>query len=220
MKNILNPRQRGAIAEGYIWLIGAIVVILVLTGLVVAAKSFIADVEKKGYERGKKEVEAKWGDADREANAKHALEVKRLQGLVDDKERERQAAATSASNWETKWKEITRENDRKKQQLAACVQQPGPASGGGASPADVRFTWLFVDEYNAAWTGGGGQPVFADSSERIAASPGSSALGVSPYGPDDLLDIHGENARRFGACLRDFNALIDKVSALRDNWGK
>jgi hypothetical protein len=77
---------------------------------------------------------------------------------------------------------------------------------------------LFVSEYNTAWTGADGQPLFPDPSGPTPPAGAAGAPGASPYGLDDLIDVHGENSRRFSACLRGFNSLIDTVQSLREKW--
>lgn len=57
-------KQRGAIAIGWLYLAGAIALILALTGLVMAWNSYTEGLDKKGYDRGVSETTATWTKRD------------------------------------------------------------------------------------------------------------------------------------------------------------
>ena len=211
-------KQRGFTGIEYI--IGAAIVLGLLTGLLVLWKGYINSVDRKGYERGKLEITAKWEAANREATTKAANERAQMQARVDELNAKHGQALDLAIDYHDKWEKEKNDARREKKPLTT-VTCPGSGNGpAGSQPAvpDVRLTWMFVRSYDAAWTGPDGKPLYPDTGEP-AALPGQTGTAGSPYTVDDLLDTHGKNAQRLSACIRDYTALIDTVLRLKADWG-
>jgi len=82
-------RQRG-IATGWLYLIGLIALVLAVTGAIIAWNSFISSIDKKGYERGKKESEAAYVQRDNAALRTANARIVELTALVRAAEQEGQ----------------------------------------------------------------------------------------------------------------------------------
>jgi hypothetical protein len=210
--------------------------LLAAIALLGAVYGFYAAVDGRAYKRGAAEKQGEWEAANRAAQALQRAREQDVSDAIKEKEAQRTAAADRAEGFEIRWKEARREIRRNGNPLATCDAPPSAPPLAGAAPADVarspadpaalrgrvRFTWDFVRLYDAAWTGPGGESVFgaaAGLAGAFAADPAAPA-GPSAYGPDELLDVHGDNAARASACRRDFSALIEKIRAAEAAWGK
>lgn len=60
-------KQRGVIFAGYIWLVGGIIVLALLAGLVMAWRSYTDGIDRKGYDRGVQETDARYKGRDNAA---------------------------------------------------------------------------------------------------------------------------------------------------------
>jgi hypothetical protein len=135
-----------------------------------------------------------------------------------------QANETAADVYQQKWKEARNGAKRTGTPLAVAdcgAAAPGPVTAGSGlkgpdSGIHLRLTWELVGLWDSAYTAGDGQPLFGDTAgpEKAAAGPGSP----SPYTLDDLVDLHGENAKRWDICRRDFRALIETIDGLERDW--
>lgn len=195
------------------------IVAIAAVGMIWGAISWHAGVH---YKRGLADKQVEWDAANRKAAAEELarrLAVARALKLADEA---RQAADNQAKVNEDKWKEAVRENRRKGVPLATCPEAPAPGapaappgaeSGGGG----VRFTWSFVRLYDGAWTGKAGEPLYpaAAGGEGV---PGPAA--ASPYGPADVLDVHGDNAGGASECRREYRSLVEKIRAAEQAFDK
>lgn len=126
------------------------------------------------------------------------------------------AANDAAADYEARWRK-NRGNNRE-QPLVTFTCPPAPAPGGAPVVADsstdrspgvgLRLTYQFLREYDGAWTGAEGKPVFDDTG-RPPETP-ETAVTL-----DALLTIHAENASRCSDASRRFNGLIDLVLKLQ-----
>jgi hypothetical protein len=234
-----NGGMRIALARqrGFTWL-GFVIVCGSATAVIVASWSAVAWHARVNFERGETATQEKWDlekierarkEIDRGVAVGHAL-------LLADKARA--AADTKAADMQDKWKEALREARRNGESLGSCpeprpVESPrattaavaGEPAGAGVRapglPADragVRLHWRFVGLYDSAFLGLDGKPVFGDSAQF--ALDASRANTPSPYGLDELLEVHGENARALGACLRAYGDAMTKIDDAAAAWEK
>ena len=212
-------RARGVIATVYLYLLAALILLAVIWGIVHEIRSYLSGIESAAYKRGQDEVTVRWQKADLDRNAKEAARQKALQVKVDEETGKRQAAEAKATDYQTKWEREVNEHRRTKQKLGTVNCPAASAGDGGAQPEpDIHLTWLFVHEHDSAWTGVDGQPLFTDISGPPPAAAGPDSSAASPYGLDDLISNHGENARRFSACVRDYGTLINTIDKLQKEW--
>jgi hypothetical protein len=184
-------------------------------------------IERHGYARGAAAVQLKWEAANREAAAEQREREKAVSKALTDADTVRQAAQDRASDYNVKWQEVKRELQRKNTRLAVQRDQAGvSATGKPEAPAvdaapdvgagvGIRVTWGFVQLYDSAWTGTGGEPVFP-----IAAgySPTAGPGAASPYGPADIVEVHGENAQRCSADREELRALMARIRMAEEAW--
>ena len=206
----------GRAQRGSMLLVYAIVAIAAV-GMIWGAISWHAGVH---YKRGLADKQVEWDRANvRAAAAQRARELD-VSEAIKEKEAQRMAANDKAADYETRWKEAVRENRRKGVPLATCDQAPAPGAPtavAGAPAGGVRFTWEFVRQYDSAWTGRAGEPLYPAPVGPEAAE-GSGA--ASPYGPADVLDVHGDNAAGASECRREYRSLVEKIKAAEKAWGK
>lgn len=226
------PKHPGMGERGFDTIqLGMVIVVLVLIGGAVwGVNSYLTGVEKKGYDRGVAETTLRAEEARKRRDAEVA-------GALDMLAKRWGTAQAEAEQATAKWQEA-RNADRGKQ-LGVCeVQGPSkaaprrdppvagePAGTGvrqagvaGGDRAGVRLLWRFVGLYDGAHgAGDGGQPVFG-ATQAYALAPERTDT-ASPYGLDDLIDVHADNAWKWAECRRDLNAAIDAVEAAERAWG-
>ena len=192
-------------------------ILVALGGLITWANYNIATTA--GVKKGEASKQAEWSAA----NAKAEAEATRLR-LEREAEARKTVAAlhnaeTEARNATERWKAARIALGRTP--LAVCPTPqpaaPDAATGTVASPdrpdAGIRLTFAYVLLHDRAWTGPDGQPVFGGAGEPAAPSPASGA--ASPYGLDQLLENHAENASRCSENSRQLSALIALIRRLR-----
>lgn len=213
-------RQRGFLEGPLLYLVLGIAMLGALAGLVGIWKSYTNGIDRKGYERGKAEITAKWEAADRQATENAAKDRQALQGKVDELTAKHGQALDLALSYHDDWEKEKNDARRAKKPLTTATCPGGNAGPERTAPGDpdVRLTWLFVRTYDAAWTGPDGKPLYPDTGEPAPAA-GQTGTAGSPYSIDDLLDTHGKNAERYNACVRDYTALISTVLKLKADWG-
>lgn len=211
-------KQRGFVVPPIAYLIAGIAFLGALAGL-------YGWVHGNGVKVGEANIQAKWN---KQIEKDRALEAARTQDVSDaikEKEQQRLAALSTAADNDTKWKEKVREVRRLQAQLAS-VDAPkngdpnagvGVAGGGVTSPR-ISLLWRYVGLHDGAFTGIDGKPLFKAQSEYALAP--ERADTASPYGLSDAIDIHGENARGFSACLRAFDDAMSKIDAAEKAWGR
>jgi hypothetical protein len=212
---------------------------IALVGVVWGAVSWHASVH---YARGQSDKQVEWDAANRKAvelAAARRLAVARALLVAENAKLKADEKARIADD---NWKEAQRENRREGIALAVCPKRPaGPQSdralavgspsgpglraraedpGHAAVRGGLRFTWEFVRLFDSAWTGAGGEPVHAAAAgpEAAAGSGAAAPGGASAYTPDDVLDVHGENARRCSADRREYRTLILKIQNAARAW--
>lgn len=206
-------RQRGF---SYIKAFLALGALLAIAVCIVAIRGYLNDIEARGHKLGKAEVQAAWDEANRAAQAEERRKRLEREGIVAEQQTLLEALNLTAAYWEQQWKEARNAQRRNKTPMVVCpastdVAASG-ASGAVAGPAlEPRLTVGFVRLYDTAWTGTDGKPLFGDPAAGEAAGAGAA----SPYGADELLDTHQENARRANICRRDLNSLMDTIERLQ-----
>jgi hypothetical protein len=137
-------KKQLGIATGWLYLIGLVVLVVAVTGLIHAGNSFVASVEKKGYDRGVNETTASYAKRDNDALVKAQTRITFLEEQARDRER-----ADAKKNAELAAQRAKEKRDAEKQRAAdyaaaaagALVLRdpgqnpaPGPNAGGrGAS---------------------------------------------------------------------------------------
>lgn len=192
-----------------------LVLYLVAAGLAIAsitAGTLWVSAQIKAYgkaerEAGKAEVMALWQheaiesaredtEAARARQMAAAAHAKNLQGA--------NARAAAAEE------QLRREREeREQQQPSVTVEGCQPADG---SRPVVRFTWGWVHDYDAAWTGRQGESLFGD--RQHAAGAAERADAASPYGPAELGAVHADNAAKCSKTRRQLNELLDTLDDL------
>jgi len=206
-------RQRGFLEGPLLYLVLGIALLGALASLVGIWKSYINGVDKKGYDRGRLEITAKWEAADRQATDKAAKDRQALQGKVNELTEKHGQALDLALSYHDDWEKEKANARRAKKPLTTVTC--APAGSPATDQPDVRLTGLFVRTYDAAWTGPDGKPLYPDTGEPAQTA---GQTGTAGYTVDDLLDTHGKNAERFNACIRDYTALINTVLKLKTEW--
>lgn len=177
-----------------------------------------------GIERGEANKQAEWVKANREAQAaadelKHGDEL-----LAQQKAAELLKANQDAEGYKRKYEAERAQRKREKhpQVFANCSKQQntGGSNEQQAKDTDVtptlRLSWGFVREWDGAWTGQTGQPVFGLQLGGTGA--GEQPDTPSPLSIDDLSDNHAANAALCSTDRRRLNALTDKIKALQQRW--
>lgn len=177
-----------------------------------------------GIERGETNKQGEWDKANREAQ-KAADELKRGDELLArQKAAELMKANQNAEDYRRKYEAERAQRKREKLPLvfADCSKQnsTGGNDGQQAKGTDVtltlRLSWGFVREWDGAWTGKTGQPVFGVQSG--GAGPGERADTPSPLSIDALSDNHSANAGLCSTDRRRLNGLTEKIKALQQRW--
>lgn len=214
---------------GLAYLVAGIALVAALAGL-------YAFVDGRGYKRGAAEKQVEWDKSKEETRKELAALKAARDALLLQRQRELEIAHTNAAGSEAKWKEEVRRARREGKTLASCgPAEPVPGiprdrervagtglrpMGGdrGARAPGIRLHWRFVGLHDGAYTDRAGQPLFGASAEH--AREAARADTASPYGLEDLLDVHGDNAAGHSACIRDLNEVMDRVEKLEAQWGQ
>lgn len=222
-------RQRGSI------LVYGVIALALLAGLY----GLYNVVESHGYARGAGVVQKMWDDS-RLAAEQRARERRETITAALNLERQKTANAEErAAKFETDWRRARDEARRSGKPLGSCPGQGSPAGApaadgavsgapagagiraagvGGADRAGIALHWRFVGLWDGAYVGLGGEPLFSAQTGHAFAP--ERADSPSPYGLGELIDVHGENARRFGACLRAFDDAMRKLDAAAEAWDR
>lgn len=172
-----------------------------------------------------------------------AAELERMKGAAVDRallleEKRWLSAHQRADEAFEAWKEAKRETIRTRKPLASCgpatTESTRPArdpdsgqaaaaadddrAGGAPGGAGLRLHWRFVGLHDGVYTGLDGQPLFA-ASAQFSGDPGRADT-ASPYGLDELLEVHGDNAVKLSTCRRSLVAARTQLETARDAWDK
>lgn len=193
-------------------------------GLILAIVAALAGavwwVDDNGYDRGVSKTKALWAEADRKAEAKKAEDRAAAARIIRDQAVGLMRATENATLSNQQWQEARNAARRNRTPLVVCPEpQTSPSdqpSTARSDPPGLALTWEFVRLYDTAWTGPAGEPVFTG---RPVAAPASFAAGAaSPYSIDDLVDAHGENAKRCSEDRRRLNALVTALDRLEADF--
>jgi hypothetical protein len=199
----MNRRAQFGFATIIIYALLALAILATLAGI--GRSIFNAGVDHEKTEQ-----------AVRDAKAQKAADELALQRREDGRDSTiaLSVANASARNYEAKWR-LARANN---QQSLATVFCPDAAPAGfpvladsaadGGAGVRIRLSSQFLREYDRAWTGPGGQPVFDDPGGPLDSSGTAVTL-------ESLLALHSENASRCSGTARRFNSLIDLVRKLQ-----
>lgn len=135
-------RQRG-IADGWLYLIGLIVVLGLVSGIVYGVTSYINGVDAKGYARGRQEVEAAWQEREAKINGEAAARIAAADARVREAERR---GAQDVADVRTEYQRLVKGKDNALQIAlnslhagtgglfvnAQCPDTAGAAPGGNA----------------------------------------------------------------------------------------
>lgn len=137
-------RQRG-IADGWLYLIGVVVVLGLIYGIFQAVTGYLEDVDANGYKRGVKETKADYAERDNEALRKAAARIKELEDQARAQERAHAKELARIEAQRAKEKadaQKQQDNDRAAIDSGALeLHDPDaaacPAPGGGGAQASV-----------------------------------------------------------------------------------
>lgn len=213
--------------------------LVIVVACILAVAAVVYGIYHKGYAAGAAEKQVEW-DAD---NAKKLAAAKARDALVDASlEAARKRAQDAEQEAEKNNRLLAEERRRAKRNgtaLAACVTpdarasggaddrvggdgggrglQAPPAGGGGvAAGPRVAFTWPFVLQFDRAWTDLDGQPV----QEAPAGGESPERSGASPYGAEDILDVHIANAEACSRDRRSLAAVMGRIDTAAKAWDR
>ena len=209
---------------------------LAVLGMVYALFQFVDShwETSAGIERGEANKQALWDKANREADARQRKTTAAVAKELVRVDENRLVAERVADKANLNWQEAVRESKRKNVALGVCepakpeprnaVAVEGSGLRVGPNPIGIRVSWGFVGLYDGAftaWAGAeAGQPLFTALAgiERSEGASSPSPHSPSPYDLGEIIEVHGENARRFSACLRDYTTLKGKIIAAERAW--
>lgn len=209
-------RQRGIIAAIYLYGLAAVTII----GGIWYAYHYINThwETSAGISRGEANTQAKWNDANRAAQAAADQERAVRAKLASEQSSKLAAAEGRAKDSDTRWRQARAAASRAKIPLlvencdapAGAVAGGAPVGAGLRLAATLRLTYQFLHEFDSAWSGADGQPVFGATSGNAQAPDATSPIDAA-----SLLIVHAENASRCSANSRAHNALIDLLEKLQ-----
>lgn len=205
-----------------------LVVIAVALSAVISGVMWFAHIN---YERGADAKQVEWDEANRRAAEEDRARRNAINAALEAERRKRAEAETAAASADRKWKEALRAN--RNAALSACSPPApaGPVVEAGESVGTLRFPrsaspgpadsgavllWRFVGLYDGAYTAIDGQPLFG-AAAGYALAP-ERAGSPAPYGLDDVIDVHGENARAHSDCIRKFDQAVSAIERAARAW--
>ena len=200
--------------------------LIVYALLAVAGLAMISALAYRTYQAGADSVKIQWAEANRMAEA----EATRIR-LEREAEARKAVAAlhkseSEARTYETKWRNARNTLRNVPLAVSDCSRTPtinaaGPVAiqpstppseaPSGAGGLGLRLTYSFVVQWDSAWSGAGGEPLWpnpGESAERPLAAG-------SPVTLEGVLDNHAENASRCSENSRQLSALIALIRQLR-----
>lgn len=205
----------------------ALAILAALAAVIWGVRGYLAHVETEAEARGEDRVMGRWKAADEKAREQARNDREALRRTADEEAEGRRAAEAVAADFEARWRKAVADAKRSNQPLAvvdcgASAVNPGGAPAGqvAVSGTGLRLTWGFLRAYDTAWPGPDGKPLLADPGRPAPPAPAPDPAQPAPVGLDQLLDTHGENARRHAACIRDLNALIDTLDKLQAQYDR
>lgn len=189
--------QRGVIADGWLYLIGLIVFIVVCTVAFKAWTSYIGSVDQQGYDRGKAEALKSVGDRDR----------KELQDAIRDKNQAQLKLDTALKE------------NQDAQKVSDAAYRKGKQDGKAQSDRDnaaIQSGALVLRSHQGQATGSGSglRDAVGNTNQVAGCRSGSDGDGDNRLSPDDskfLLWVGSEADR----LKKKVNALIDIVKGDR-----
>lgn len=142
-------KKQCGIADGWLYLVGLVVVLALLSGIGYGIKSYLDGVDAKAYARGKHETEAAYAKRDNKALQAANAEIQRLQNLArahEHEDAERLAKIDQQRAEDAKNAKAQRDRDvaaarsgaigmRDPGQAARCAAASGVSTGPAAEPA-------------------------------------------------------------------------------------
>lgn len=199
----MRGRQRGI---GYAQMAFVLIVISAIAGAAWWIDSAISAYGKRERAAGKAEIMDLWKTEGLEAAREDVEATRRRQRIAAEGAKSLQAANARADQAEEQLRRKHHEQDSPAVTVDGCTQ---PADA--PRPA-VHFNWGWVYDYDAAWTGAAGEPVFGNRPD--AAGPPAGMDAASPYGPEQVFDAHADNAAKCSKIRRQLNELEDTLDAL------
>lgn len=202
--NLQSPRPKRS-AQGFS-LIAYALLALVLLGT-------LSGIAWKILEFGKDAIRVEWAEANRMAQEVADAERAAREAEARKSVAALQNAEKEARNHAERWRKA--QNALRDVPLAVCPAPSAPPGDAVAAPSGasveppglaLRLTPAFVLLYDATWTGPAGEPLWPH--------PGGSASGAvaaDSVEPEELLNVHAENAARCSENARRQKALIDLI---------
>lgn len=189
--------------------------LIVYAVLALAVLGTLAGISYKIRESGKDAVRVEWAEANRQAEAQAAKVRATREAEASKSVIALQQAERKAADYENRYRQA---RNASKARLAECSPTPQPATASAAaapvaSPdGGIRLTPAFVLQWDAAWTGREGRPLWPVSDPGEAAGGPAAA---DPVGPAQVLENHAENAFRCDAARRQLGELTALIKRLR-----
>jgi len=189
---------------------------LLALAVLASAAGLYAKVHHDGYAEGEGVVQGRWDAANRTAQAQaDALRQQRAaEGQKSSAALQQAEAEADAAN--DRWIQARKEARNARIPLAVCPGQPQPSATAVAGTTPqllvLRLSYEFLREYDTAWTGQDGQPVFSDPPRP----PETELAAASPVTLPDALETHAENARRCSEHRRQLDKLTALIKSLQE----
>jgi hypothetical protein len=186
---------------------------LIALAVIGSVAGLYVKVHSDGVREGEATIQTRWDATNRKA-----------QEVADALRHQREAAGREtyaalqksqgkAADYENRWRSARTAS--RNVPLAVCPTLPQNSPAGTVATPDsgigLRLTYQFLRDYDTAWTGPDGEPVFRDPPRP----PEAELAAGSPVALDAVLENHAENANRCSANARQLNKLTTLIKRLQ-----
>ena len=159
-------------------------------------------------------IKLQWAEANTAAQAEADKQRKIHAATAQEADVALQQSQIAAEDFKSKWDQARREARNARTALVSCPNTPGSSTTNATEGADAgvpRLSYEFLREYDTAWTGPDGKPVFSDPPR-----PAEALLGAaSPVTSADALETHRANAERCSDNRRQLDVLTTLIRKLQ-----
>ena len=206
--------------------------LVAIIGIVGAVYGVITWVDHRwettaGIKEGQRITKVEWAAANEKAEKEASKKKRAAELLAEELARQLIEAEGNAKDYERKYaaERAARKRaaaplgfaDCGKTQPTGGTENAQPQTATDVTPT-LRLSWGFVRDYDAAWTGKAGQPIFGIQPGGAAASEPAGA--PSPLKLDDVLDNHADNAALCSTDRRRLDAMINKIIQLKRQYSQ
>ena len=176
--------------------------------------AIVAGIYSKGREAGRLSVQTAWDEANRKAAAQAEKDRQFRESEANKAVAAQQSAERKARDYESKWRmarNVLRDVPLAIPSCPSTEPENAPTGPDSRPSAPLMLTWAFSLQWDAAWTGQTGEPVFPDTGDPASRPPAAGAA----VSIDQALDNHAENAARCSANSRQLGNLIGLIRRLQ-----